>query len=81
MLTARYGSKASSHYKDAKVQAQDPANWEAAKAQAADAADATKRHGQGLLNKVTHSVIWFWNQVYIHCCRLLVSGFLAISHL
>ena len=72
-LAARYGGKASSQYKDAKAQAQDPANWEAAKAQAADAADATRQHGQGLLNKVTHSVAWFWNQVFIHCCRLLLS--------
>ena len=69
----RYGGKASSQYKDAKAQAQDPANWEAAKAQAADAADATRQHGQGLLNKVTHSVAWFWNQVFIHCRRLLLA--------
>ena len=78
MWAARYGSKASSQYKDAKAQAQDPANWEAAKAQAADAADATRQHGQGLLNKVTHSVAWFWNQVFIHCCRLLLPCYFIL---
>ncbi len=73
----RYGGKASSQYKDAKAQAQDPANWEAAKAQAADTADATRAHGQGLLNKVTHTVTWFFNQVFHHCWRLFtVCGLL-----
>ena len=66
---ARYGNKASSQYKDAKAQAQDPANWEAAKKQAADAAEATKQQGHGLLNKVTHSVTWLYNKVFIISCR------------
>ena len=76
---ARYGNKASSQYKDAKAQAQDPANWEAAKKQAADAAEATKQQGHGLLNKVTHSVTWLYNKVFIISCRQASALVSALS--